>query len=121
MKGAILTFENQILQAITAAMPHDAEIQIAPGIDALNIGVFWKLNDDPSRPHKMSKTISVCVSHEAAQDFSNASATAQDAAYQRIAAFLSAKLATFDPQHDAPIGQMPPVEKWVINSAVVLG
>lgn len=116
-----MSFENQIIQAITAAMPHNAEIQVVPGIGAINVDVSWKLNDDPERPNKMSKTISICVSHEAAQDFANASAIDQGAAYPRVAAFLSAKLATFDPQHNIPKNEMLPVEKWVINSAVVLG
>ncbi|MFY9329038.1 MAG: hypothetical protein WAO76_13645 [Georgfuchsia sp.] len=116
-----MSFENQILQAIKAVMPTNAEIQVVPGISELNIGVSWKLNDDPMRPNKMSKTISVCVSHEAAQDFASASSVNQGEAYQRVAEFLSAKLAQFDPQHNSPKCETPPVERWVISSAVVLG
>ncbi len=116
-----MPLKDQILQAIKDVMPADAEILVAPGIEALKIGVSWKLNDDPERPNKMSKTISICVSHEAVQDFASASAANQGAVYGRILAFLSAKLAQFDPQHNAPRYESPPVEQWVINSAVVLG
>lgn len=116
-----MTFEKQILQAIQAAMPADAEIRVVPSIGTLNVGVSWKLNDDPERPNKMSKTISISVSHEAAQDFASASASDQGAAFQRVANFLSAKLAQFDPRHNTPKYEAPPVEQWLINTAVVLG
>jgi len=116
-----MTFEDQILQAIKAAMPANAEISVVLGIGSLNVCVSWKLNDDPERPNKMSKTISVCVSHEAAQDFASLSNANQDAAYRRVSEFLSAKLAQFDSQHNAPKHEEPPVEIWVITSAVVLG
>ena len=116
-----MPLEDQILQAIKAAMPADAEILVVPGIESLKVGASWKLNDDPERPNKMSKTISICVSHEAAQDFASASAVNQGAAYGRVLAFLSAKLSQFDPRHNAPRYESPPVEQWVINSAVVLG
>ena len=121
IKGAIvMSFENQILQAIKSAMPQNAEIQVVQGSRELNVGVSWRLSDNPERPNKKSKTISICVTHEAAQDFASASSADQEAAYQRVVTFLSAKLAHFDPQHDAPRYEAPPVEKWVVNSAVVL-
>ena len=116
-----MPLEDQILQAIQAAMPASAEIRAIPGINSLNVGVSWQLNDDPERPNKMSKTISICVSHEAVQDFASASAANQGAAYRRVSEFLSTKLAQFDPQHNAPRHESPPVEKWVITSAVLLG
>ena len=115
-----MPLEDQILQAIRAAMPASAEIRVVPEINALNVGVSWKLNDDPERQNKMSKTISICISHEAVQDFASASAANQGAAYRRVSEFLSAKLAQFDPQHNAPRHESPPVEEWVITSAVLL-
>ena len=116
-----MPLEDQILQAIKAAMPINAEIRVVPGIESLKVGVSCPLNDDPERPNKMSKTISICASHEAAQDFASASASNQGAAYSRVLAFLAANLAQFDPKHNAPRYDSPPVEQWVINSAVVLG
>jgi hypothetical protein len=115
-----MPLEDQILQAIRAAMPASAEIRVVPAINALNVGVSWKLNDDPERQNKMSKTIWICVSHEAVQDFASASAADQGAAYRRVSEFLSKKLAQFDPQHDAPRHEPPSVEKWVITSTVLL-
>jgi hypothetical protein len=112
---------REILAAIQAAMPANAEIQVVPGVEAVNIGVSWKLNDDPDRPNKRSKTISICVSHEAAQDFEAASTADHGGAYRRVAEFLAAKLAAFDPQHNVPKHESPPVERWVISSAVLLG
>jgi len=116
-----MPLEDQILQAIKATMPANAEIRVVPGIESLMVGVSWPLNDDPERPNKMSKTISIRVSHEAAQDFASASAANEGAAYNRVRTYLQAKLAQFDPQHNAPRYESPPVEQWVITSEVVLG
>ncbi|MFZ6028619.1 MAG: hypothetical protein ACOYYS_12955 [Chloroflexota bacterium] len=63
-----MNFQDEIVNAIRQAMPSDANIQVVGGIGSLRVGVSWKLNDDPERPNKMSKTISIVVSDEAAQD-----------------------------------------------------
>lgn len=114
-----MPFEDQILQAIKAAMPANAEICVIPGVGSLNVGVSWKLNDDPERPNKMSKTIAICVSHEAAQDFASASQANQAGAHQRVANYLTQKLAHFDPTHNAPKYEIPPVEQWIIDTQIV--
>jgi len=116
-----MALEDQILQVVRGAMPPYAEIRVVPGLDALHVGVSWKLNDDPERPNKMSKTIAIVVSHEAAQDFASAMAANGDGAQQRVAAFLAQRLSQFDPSHNAPKYEPPPVERWVITSAVVNG
>ena len=116
-----MPFENKILQLIKNVMPPNAEIHDVRGICLMNVNVSWKLDDDEERPNKRSKTISICVSDEAAQDFASASAVNQEAAYQKVARFLATKLAQFDPQHNAPKYDASPVEQWVISSAVLLG
>lgn len=116
-----MPFEDQILQAIKAAMPADAEIRVIPGVGSVNVKVSWKLNDGSERPNKMSKTIAICVSHEAAQDFASASAANQLGTYQRVLVFLAQKLAQFDPAHNASKSEVPPIEQWIIDSAVVVG
>jgi hypothetical protein len=116
-----MAFEDQILKAIHAAMPAGALIQVVPGEGCLNVGVSWKLNDDPERPSKMSKTISITVSHEAAQDFANISTVDHGASFDRVAAFLTQRLAYFDPTHNTSRYARTPVEKWIINTALVNG
>ncbi|WP_432721845.1 hypothetical protein R0381_002059 [Jeongeupia wiesaeckerbachi] len=116
-----MSFEEQILQAITSVMPENAKIRLVPGIGSLNVGVSWKLNDDPERPNKMSKTIAICVTDEAAQDIADASAAQQAEASQRVSAFLSQKLANFDPNHNTPKYEAPPIEQWLIGNAVLVG
>jgi hypothetical protein len=112
---------EKIVQAIRQAVPANAEIQVVPGMAEINVGVSWRLNDDPDRPNKMSKTIAIRVSQEGAQDFASASAVDQAAAYERVVRFLSAKLAHFEPNHSVPKYESPPVEQWVIGSDVLLG
>ena len=116
-----MSIQDQIIQAIAAVMPPNAEVRPVQGVDALHIGVSWRLNDDPERPNKMSKTIAICVSHEAVEDFAAASAANQNGATQRVRAFLAQRLAQFDPRHNTPKHAVPPVEKWVISSATLVG
>jgi hypothetical protein len=116
-----MSFKEQIIQAIKDSMPPNAEIRVSDDIHNFIVGISWKIEDDSKRLYKMSKTILICVSYEAAQAFASVSAADQGAAYKRVTSFLSSKLATFDPNHNAPRNEAPPVEQWVISSNVVLG
>jgi hypothetical protein len=116
-----MSFQNEIVKAIHASMPSAAELRVIESAGGFYVGVSWKLNDDPERPNKMSKTISILVSDEAAQDFASASIANQEVAYQRINLFLSDKLASFDPQHGALRHEPPPVDQWVIGSSLLFG
>ncbi len=116
-----MDFQSEIVNAITQAMPADANIQVVGSIGGFRVGVSWKLNDDPERPNKMSKTISIVISDEAAQDYSSASSQSQQEAYERLNTFLSQKLSSFDPSHDVPKYEPPPVEKWIITSNILIG
>ena len=116
-----MLFEDDILKVIRTAMPAGAEIQVIPGVGSLNVMVSWKLNDDPERPNKMSKTIAICVSHEAVQDYASASSADQADAHHRLSSFLLKNIANFDPTHNAQKDEIPPVEKWVITSDVIVG
>lgn len=116
-----MSFEDQILKAVQSVMPRNADIQVVPGIGLFNICVSWKLNNDPDRPNKMSKTISIRVSQEAAQDFASASASNQAGAFQRVSTFLEQQYRQFEPDHDAKKYEVPPVVQWVISSEVITG
>lgn len=110
---------NEILKVIKAVMPANADVNVVPGIDSLDVSVSWLLHDDPDRPNKRSKTIAIAVSHEAAQDF--AALSDQADVQRRVTAFLNQKLAQFDPSNNAPKYEPPPVEKWVITSKIITG
>lgn len=116
-----MSFEHKIVQTIKSVMPQNADVSLAPTTSAIVVGVSWPLNDDPARPNKRSKTISIHVSHEAAQDFANVAPHDHGACYARIQNYLSQKLRSFDPKHTASVHEAPPVEVWVITSEMVLG
>ena len=116
-----MEFQNEVMSTIRQVMPADAEIQVVSSTFDFNVGVSWRLNDDPERPNKMSKTIRIHVSHEAAQDFASASEHGQEDAFRRLNSFLSQKLANFDPKHNAPRHESPPVEQWFIDTNLLFG
>ncbi|MEK6805738.1 MAG: hypothetical protein AABY95_03715 [Pseudomonadota bacterium] len=116
-----MSFTTDILEMIKQQMPADADIVEASSLEGYVVNVSWKLDDDPERPNKPTKTISIHVSHEATEDFAAASKTKHAEAYKRISAFLAQKLAAFDPANNAPKYSPPPVEKWVITTNVLFG
>ncbi len=71
-KENILNLQDEIMETITNAMPDEAVIKVVEKIGDFHVGISWKLNDDPERPNKMSKTILIIVSHEAVEDYSSA-------------------------------------------------
>jgi len=109
------------METITNAMPNDALVKVIEKIGDFHVGVSWKLNDDPERPNKMSKTILIIVSHEAAEDYSSAMSHDQEKAFERLDSFLSQKLSSFDPTHNARRNEPSPVEKWIITSDIFIG
>jgi hypothetical protein len=76
--------------------------------------ICWKLNTDRDRPNKLSKIISVIISGEAIEDsdYDNNKATIQ----KKFQDYIETKRKGFDPEHDEPYGQPPPMEEWVITS-----
>jgi hypothetical protein len=116
-----MEFRDTIFKVIQQAMPVDAHIDIHSSLSSFYVSVAWRLNNDPSRPNKMSRTICIHVSHEAAQDFANVSENQQSQAYARITRFLQAKLASFEPNHDAPRHAPPPAERWDITTDTLFG
>jgi hypothetical protein len=120
-KEVAVGFQDEVVNAIRQIMPADAEIQVVNLTLGFYVGVSWRLNDDPERPNKMSKTISINVSHEAAQDFTSALEHDQADAYRRLNRFLSKNLANFDPRHNAPRHESPPVEQWFIDTNLLFG
>lgn len=116
-----MSFEGQFIQIVAETMPANADVRRVPSARELILRVDWALQDDPERPSKNSKTIEICVTHDALSDFKSASVANQSGAGRRIRAFLTLRLAQFDPAHYVPMHEIPPVERWVIDSATLAG
>jgi hypothetical protein len=67
----------------------------------------------------MSKTISIHVTHEAAQDYANTPEHLQSQVHGRVQRFLHAKLMAFNPSHNNPKDVPPPVERWDITTSAL--
>lgn len=116
-----MALREEILSAIRRAMPTDAQLNITSSISVFYVSVGWLLNDDPTRPNKMSKTISIHVTHEAAQDYANAPEHLQSEVSGRVQKFLHDKLRAFDPSNNNPRDVPPPVERWDITTSTLFG
>jgi len=78
---------NDLIDAIRSAMPPDAELRVVNRLPGFDVGVSWKLDDDPERPNKPSKTIVISITDEAAEDFANASGSEKQDALERLQKF----------------------------------
>lgn len=98
-----------------------AQFDIPMAGDANSIVVNWNIMDDLDRPNKRSKTINISFSREAIEDYQDSSAARKCEADNRLQSYITAQLAQFNPNHQAPEGQVPPVETWIITSETLNG
>lgn len=110
-------FNNEIMPQ----MPGNAELILNEQADHYSASVFWKLNNDPDRPNKRSKTIAIIISRESIEDIDEMPAEMKNTALNKLADIIKNKLSTFDPSHDTPYNEPGPVEKWVITLGMLLG
>ena len=116
-----MIIREEIFSSIRQAMPADAQMDIIGSSSSFYVSVAWPLNDDPERPNKMSKTISIHVSHEAMQDYANTHENIYPEVRGRLQRFLREKLRAFDPSHCNPRNVPPPVERWDITTSTLFG
>lgn len=111
--------DSNIVDAIRKAMPAEADIDTVRGLGGFSVGIGWPLSDDPDRPNKMSRIISIVITDEAARDFTMAVQRDRADAFERVHRLLTRKLADFDPQHDVPRYGPPPVEQWTLSGEIL--
>lgn len=116
-----MEFRDEIESLIRQVMPSNADISIGSSSFDFDVHVSWMLNDDCERPHKTSKTISIYFSHAAIDDYECASELRRADADRRIKTFFYWKLKNFDPNHNTPSYEKPPVEQWYIDSYQIFG
>jgi hypothetical protein len=103
-------FVKEWVRQIRPLLPKNARIETDRTPDVI-IKVDWKLNDDPSRPHKRSRLLAIIVREEAVlrcTDFRVAGL--------QIAKIIKNKLTAFDGNHHTPRCGRRPTEKWIISS-----
>ncbi len=106
---------TRFVGVVTPLFPKGATIRRQPCTDGLCFSVSWKLRNDPSRPNKWSKRIMLVVLEETIEDYVDGDRTAQLATERRMADLVAAKLAGFDPNHDAARGWPEPEVEWVLT------
>jgi hypothetical protein len=108
-------------QLIQGLLPNDARVLVPEGSGDIILLVTWKLNTDPARPSKRSRTIRLVISEEAAEDYTAGSDGLRLASDSRFLAWLRSRLDAFDPNHEAPLGVEPPAVTWAISTLELNG
>jgi hypothetical protein len=75
----------------------------------LRLVIDWSLRTDPARPNKHSKSIELCVSREAIDDYKGSTQQRRATADKALARHILARLKSFNPEHQTPREIVPPV------------
>lgn len=104
---------------VRRCFPPDARVIRLPQNEDLVFAISWKLNTDPDRPTKRSKTIRLKIAEEAVLHYQETSDATRKGIDTRLERSLRKELSEFDPEHQVPEGHEIPVVHWVINSVVM--
>lgn len=102
---------------LTPLFPRGADLNAVPAdSDELKFVVDWR-TPTPERPNKHSRPIELHLTSELLDDYSDA----HDVAFQRrgekrVAEYVKARLASFDPNHDVPAALPVSRETWVLGT-----
>lgn len=117
-----MSISESVITEIMKQMPQTADKYLVPtGGDGFKLCIHWKLNNDPQRPNKYSKTIAIDVPRELIEDFPGYPEHMQRDALAKIGEYVSGKLKAFDPNHDSPRGVPEPVEHWTLLVENIFG
>lgn len=117
-----MSVSAKIVDEIMKNMPQGAEKYLIPnGTGSFTLHIHWKLNNDPKRPNKYSKTIAIFLSKELMADFPKDPEFMHQYALSKITAYIAARLKGFIPEHNSARGVAEPVEEWTFPADQVLG
>jgi hypothetical protein len=114
--------KQKIVETIIDCMPSHAKKYLSENeLSGVTLSVHWKLDNDPDRPNKYSKTIAIHMPQEFFEDFPGYPPEMQRAALSSIVSYISGKLKDFDPDHKVPKYSQPPVEEWELPLENIFG
>lgn len=117
-----MSVAKSVVAEIMTQMPPSADKDlVSTDGEGFKLCIRWKLNNDPQRPNKYSKTIAIGIPRELIEDFPGYPEDMQRAALVKIGEYVGNKLKTFDPNHDSPRGVPEPVEHWILLTENIFG
>ncbi|TQV89853.1 hypothetical protein [Aliikangiella coralliicola] len=112
--------KQSIAEVLQLLLPPEAEVEFDFDREGFFASFCWLLNSDPERPFKRSKKVHFIITREALEDFKNVGNKNEARLQLDFETYINHKLDLFDPNHNAPEGVAPPVEKWVIDSLLFI-
>ena len=108
-------YSEHFRKLIAPLVPRDASIVIPRGWSELVMLVSWKLQSEPLRASRRSRTVRIVIASDALSSYAKAPSVAQTALDERLTRWLRAQISKFDPNHDAPLGVEPPPVTWRVG------
>jgi hypothetical protein len=121
LESSVRDGREQIRALIETVFPKGARVVALPGRGEFQLLVSWKLGTDSARPGKRSKTVRILIEQVAMDAYRQAGDSERAYSLNRFRALLARRLELFDPDHDAPMGTEPPIEKWSIGTVELNG
>ena len=108
---------KRLADAVMRKMPKNAELhETETEFEGTVLSIHWRLNNDPERPNKYSRTIIIRLTRELLEDFPNYPESMQETAVEKFESWIDGQLSAFDPDHKHSRYQQPPRIEWAISS-----
>lgn len=99
--------------------PDDALLTSSDAADDFLLYASWKLNNDPKRPNKRSRTVVIEVPQNTIDDYLEKSKTRQLDDDQKLYLQVKEFIHLFNPDHDTPPDETPPEVRLVACGSVL--
>ncbi len=90
----------------------DSEIHLHEHVENFCLDISWKLINNPNHQNKKSKKLRIIISKERVEDYSYLDQEDKQLFDKKLSNYIKTKAISFDPNHDRPSSQAPPIETW---------
>lgn len=81
----------------------------------MTFAIDWRLGTDKKRPYKRSRLIKIVFPKQTMEQFLHQALNQRESSEQIVVNHLKDKLQKYNPDHDTPPIEVPPVEEWLID------
>lgn len=105
-----------ITETLVELLPDETELFVQDNEQHYLATFNWPITNDPTRPHKRSKTVVLKIHQIAMDDLRNIGNKREAKSLIDLETYFKNQLHLFEPDHNNPKGQSEPIEKWEVTS-----
>ncbi len=96
--------------------PENAEFKLNPDNNCdFSLLICWKLNNDPHRPNKRSKTLKIIIPQENIEDYQEMNTNHKEICDQKFQESIKKIMVDFEPNHSNSYGKPNPIVTYNVS------